>query len=97
LLGIFIDTSSLIKGFLFIKDDRWTFFLPKNEGAVYELRFINFYSPFLIPLFKEGEMFLDVEGGSDWVDIVGYYCLIIGKITNKGSGYCWLVGYENVK
>ncbi|KAL4153473.1 hypothetical protein QTP88_001306 [Uroleucon formosanum] len=45
----------------------------------------------------EGKMFLDVEGGSDWVDIVGYYCLIIGKITNKGSGYCWLVGYENVE
>jgi hypothetical protein len=30
-------------------------------------------------------MFLDVEGGSDWVNIAGYYCLIIGKITNKGS------------
>jgi hypothetical protein len=35
-------------------------------------------------------MFLDVEGGSGWVDIVAYYQLIIGKITNKGCGYCWL-------
>jgi hypothetical protein len=82
---------------LFIKDDRCIFFLPKSEGAVYRFRFINFYSPFLVPFFKEGEMFLDVEGDSDWVDIIGYYCLIIDKITNKGSSYYWLVGYENIK
>jgi len=35
---------------LFIKDDRWTLFLPKSEGAVYGFRFINFYSPFFVPL-----------------------------------------------
>jgi hypothetical protein len=50
---------------LFIKDDRWIFFFPKSEGAVYGFRFINFYFPFLVPFFKEGEMFLEVKGGSD--------------------------------
>lgn len=84
---------------MLIKDNRWSFFLPKNEGAVNRFGFVYFYSPFLITFFKEGEIFLDIrgKGDSDWVIIVGYYCFIIGKITNKRNGQCGLVGYENIE
>jgi hypothetical protein len=82
---------------LFIKDDRWTFFLLKSEGAVYGLRFINFYSPFLVPFFKEEEMFLDVEGVRIGSILLVIIVLLSAKPPTKRCGYCWLVGYENVK